>query len=96
MSLLEDIRQVAGAIAPGEAPEHGEIASFVGALIKTLDDAGVKVGDELLAQAKAAVQPAPATPVTVTSADQTRLAGLMERLEAALKVAEGKEPEPEA
>jgi hypothetical protein len=95
VSLLEDVRQIAGALDRGEAPEHGETASVVGALVKVLDDAGVKVGDQLLADAKAKLAPAAAAAAAAAPVDHARLEGLIGRLEAALQVAEGKEPAAE-
>jgi hypothetical protein len=91
VSLLEDIRQIAAAVAPGESPEHGEIASVVGALIKVLDDAGVKAGPDVLAEAKARTVTAPAAPAATVAAAESKFAGMLERLEAALQVIEGKD-----
>jgi hypothetical protein len=99
VSLLEDIQLVAAGLTGSETPEHHQLSAVVGALIRTLEDAGVKVGDELLADAKTRLALAPPAPITVTAADQTKLGGLLERLEAALAAAEGtdvpKKAEPE-
>lgn len=64
MSLLEDLRKVAATNLDGsDLPTHVEVQDLLGALVKTLDAAGVTVAKDLL--------PAPAAAVAVAAIEAT-------------------------
>jgi hypothetical protein len=46
MSLLDDLRQVA--VSPSELPNNHEALTTLGALLKVLDSAGLKVAEDLI------------------------------------------------
>lgn len=95
MSLLTDLRTVAATSLEGsELPTHVEVQDLLGAVIKTLDAAGVTVAKDLLPTPEAAVADAAITaaePVAQSGVDE--LFAKIRELEAKL---EGHSTEPAA
>lgn len=85
------VSKVAAALGPSEIPNASDVPSIVGALVKVLENTGVKVAEELLpkpveeALAPAAEALAPAATAEAT----TVLADLATRVESALSKLEG-------
>jgi hypothetical protein len=84
MSLLTDLRSVAATSLEGsELPTHTEVESLVGAVIKTLDAAGITVAKDLLpAQADEIAEPAIVAAGTVAEDDARKLLAELEALKA--------------
>jgi hypothetical protein len=87
MSLLEDLRTVAATSLQGsELPTHVEVQDLLGAVVKTLDAAGVTVAADLLPKPAAAVADAAieaAEPVADTGVNE--LLAKIQELEAKLE-----------
>ncbi|HET9118698.1 MAG TPA: hypothetical protein VFN75_11595 [Pseudonocardiaceae bacterium] len=98
MSLLEDLRKVAATSLNGsELPTHVEVQDLFGALIKTLDAAGVTVAKDLLPAPVAAVADTvitAAAPVEQSGVDDVLAAAQAEidRLKAELERASAPAP----
>jgi hypothetical protein len=82
-SLLEDLQQLAGVLAPHEQPNPAELPALVGAVVKVLEDGGVTVADHLLNP------PAPVEESAPAPAEASALQDLIARAEAAVAKLEG-------
>lgn len=87
MSLLSDLRTVAATTLSGsELPTHVEVQDLLGAVIKTLDAAGVTVANDLLPKEAAEVaDPAIEAAAPVAETETDKLLAYIKHLEAKLE-----------
>ena len=98
MSLLEDLRTVAATSLHGsELPTHVEVQDLFGALIKTLDAAGVTVAKDLLPAPVADVAAAAITAAEpVADSELDKALAEVARLQAELTSAKASQTAPAA
>jgi predicted RecB family endonuclease len=93
VSLIEDIRKLGQVLPPADLPNSSEVQHFVGAIVKVLEHAGVKVADDLFPEAAPVVE---AVAPAAAAAAGAEIDSLLERLRTAVATVEGQTPAPAA